>query len=53
MKAGHITSDERDALSEIYDYNPLLFDYVIKRTIKPPKTKQAFSPAIFVKPRFL
>ncbi len=37
---GFITSEERSALNEIYDYNPLLFDFVLKRTMRHPETKQ-------------
>jgi predicted TIM-barrel fold metal-dependent hydrolase len=35
---GYITKAERKQLNEIYDYNPLLFDYVLKRTIKIKST---------------
>ncbi len=48
VKYGMITQEERQYLNEIYDYNPMLFDYVVKRTIKHPETKQGFSPAVFV-----
>ena len=37
---GFITGEERTALNEIYDYNPLLFDFVLKRTMRHPETKQ-------------
>ena len=33
-KNNHITSDDKKALDMIYRYNPLLFDFVVKRTIK-------------------
>jgi predicted TIM-barrel fold metal-dependent hydrolase len=46
--AGFITSEERSALNEIYDYNPLLFDFVLKRTIRHPETKQKFAPSVFM-----
>ncbi len=45
---GFITSDERAALNEIYDYNPLLFDFVLKRTIRHPETKQKLAPSVFM-----
>lgn len=34
--AGFVTADERAALNEIYDFNPLLFDFVMKRTVRGP-----------------
>jgi predicted TIM-barrel fold metal-dependent hydrolase len=36
LDAGLITESERGLLDEIYDYNPLLYDFVMKRTIKGP-----------------
>ena len=45
---GFITSEERTALNEIYDYNPLLFDFVLKRTMRHPETKQKLSPSVFM-----
>ena len=45
---GFITSEERSALNEIYDYNPLLFDFVLKRTMRHPETKQKLSPSVFM-----
>jgi hypothetical protein len=33
---------------EIYDYNPLLFDSALKRTIKVPGTEQRLPKAIFM-----
>lgn len=46
-KKGYITKEERKILNEIYDYNPLLFDYLVKRTIRHPRTGDKFSPRIF------
>ena len=45
---GFITAAERQALNEIYDYNPLLFDFVLKRTIRHPETQQKFLPSVFM-----
>jgi len=45
---GFISAEERDALNEIYDINPLLFDLVLKRTIVDPKTRRKFSPEVFM-----
>ncbi|MCB1190130.1 MAG: amidohydrolase [Leptospiraceae bacterium] len=49
VKDGFITEDEREFLNEIYNYNPLLFDFVLKRTLKHPTTKQKLSPSVFMK----
>jgi predicted TIM-barrel fold metal-dependent hydrolase len=48
VRSGFITAEERLALNEIYDYNPLLFDFVLKRTMRHPETKQKLSPSIFM-----
>jgi predicted TIM-barrel fold metal-dependent hydrolase len=45
---GFITSEERQALNEIYDYNPLLFDFVLKRTMRHPETKQKLAASVFM-----
>jgi uncharacterized protein len=47
-RGGFITAEEREAINEIYDYNPLLFDFVLKRTLRHPETRQKLSPAIFM-----
>jgi len=48
VKAGYISSDERDSLNEIYDYNPLLFDFVLKRTIRCPGTDRRLPTSLFM-----
>ena len=48
VKYGYITSDEAGALKEIYDYNPLLFDFVLKSTIKLPGTERRLPAAVFM-----
>ncbi len=48
VKSGHITAYERELLNEIYDFNPLLFDFVLKRTLKHSKTGQKFPDSIFM-----
>ena len=45
---GFITAEERRALNQIYDYNPLLFDFVLKRTIRHPETKQKLAASVFM-----
>lgn len=47
VKYGMITKQERKYLNEIYQYNPLLFDYVLKRTIRHPKTGAKFNSVVF------
>ena len=47
-KHGYITSDERAHLNEIYDYNPLLFDFVLKRNLKLPGTKKSLPASVFM-----
>ena len=47
-KLGYIDSDETEALREIYHYNPLLFDFVLKRILKLPGTNQRLPPSIFM-----
>jgi len=45
---GFITPEERTALNEIYDYNPMLFDFVLKRTMRHPQTKQKLAASVFM-----
>lgn len=47
-KQGYITADERAWLNEIYDYNPLLFDFVLKRTIRLPGSERRLPASIFM-----
>lgn len=47
VKAGYINEVQRKSLNQIFDYNPLLFDFVIKRIIKSPDHGCKFSPKIF------
>jgi len=44
---GYITEDERTLLNEIYNYNPLLFDYAVKRTLRSPDEKKQFQACVF------
>ena len=48
VKQGYITQSEGECLKEIYDYNPLLFDFVLKRTLKLPGTSKALPASIFM-----
>jgi predicted TIM-barrel fold metal-dependent hydrolase len=47
-KQRYITNQERACLNEIYDYNPLLFDFVLKRALKVPGTEQRLPASIFM-----
>jgi uncharacterized protein len=44
-----ITAKERKALNEIHRVNPLLFDFVLKRTLRRPGTDKGFAPEIFTR----
>jgi predicted TIM-barrel fold metal-dependent hydrolase len=48
VKQGYINTDEADSLKEIYDYNPLLFDFVLKRSLKLPGTSKGFPASVFM-----
>jgi predicted TIM-barrel fold metal-dependent hydrolase len=45
---GFLSAKERAALNEIYDYNPLLFDLALKRTVHHPKTGERFPALVFL-----
>lgn len=53
VKQGYITKEERACLNEVYDYNPLLFDFVLKRTIKLPGTNKHLPTSVFMANREL
>lgn len=48
VKQGYINNSEAESLKEIYDYNPLLFDFVLKRTLTLPGTTRSFPASIFM-----
>jgi len=48
VNGGYLNATEREHLNEIYDYNPLLFDFVLKRTIKLPGTEKRLPPSVFM-----
>lgn len=48
VKQGYLSSDERICLNEIYDYNPLLFDFTLKRTIRLPGSQKQLPASIFM-----
>jgi len=45
---GLVTEGERELLNEIYDFNPLLFDFVFKRTVRLPGRERGFPPEVFM-----
>jgi predicted TIM-barrel fold metal-dependent hydrolase len=47
VELGMITSVERRALNEIWRLNPLLFDFVLKRTLKDPATRRQWPSTLF------
>jgi predicted TIM-barrel fold metal-dependent hydrolase len=47
VRAGYIDAEEGASLREIYGFNPLLFDYVLKRRLKLPGTKRRLPPSLF------
>ncbi len=49
VKHGLITKEERKLLNEIYKYNPILFDFVVKRTIRKPGTGEMLPANVFIK----
>ena len=48
LRMGAITAGERRALNEIYDYNPLLFDFVLKRTLRDAAGQPLLATEIFM-----
>jgi uncharacterized protein len=49
VEFGFITPKEQKVLQEIYDYNPLLFEFAVKRTVRWNEKK--FSDSIFMENR--
>ena len=45
---GFITDEERGFLNEIYDYNPMLYDFAIKRTLRHPETGARLPLSLFL-----
>ena len=45
-----ISDDEKQQLNEIYAYNPILFDFVLKRTIKSPHSGNKLLKDAFITP---
>lgn len=49
VEQGFVTEQESELLNEIYDYNPLLFDFVMQRIVRHPQSAGRFSDSIFQK----
>ena len=47
-RAGYIADDARAPLREIYGFNPLLFDFVLKRLLKLPGTDRRLPAGVFM-----
>lgn len=52
-RASFITREQRAQLNEIYDFNPLLFDFVLKRCLVRPGTNKSLPAALFLRNRTL
>lgn len=52
VELGYIDETQRQLLNEIDRHNPLLFDFVLKRTVRGPGGAQ-FAPSVFMPPRQL
>ena len=48
VNGGYLGASERESLNEIYGYNPLLFDFVLKRTLKLPGTERRLPASVFM-----
>jgi predicted TIM-barrel fold metal-dependent hydrolase len=53
VKYGYLASTDAGNLKEIYQYNPLLFDFVLKRALKLPGTERRLPAALFMTNRAL
>ena len=47
-RAGFITATERALLNELYEFNPLLFDFMVKRTVRAPGHGEKFPASVFM-----
>jgi predicted TIM-barrel fold metal-dependent hydrolase len=53
VKYGYLQPSDAGNLKEIYQYNPLLFDFVLKRALKLPGTERRLPSALFMTNRAL
>jgi len=47
VRAGYLDEGEASLLREIYGFNPLLFDFVLKRRLKLPGTQRRLPASVF------
>lgn len=47
-RAGYVDAAERAPLREIYGFNPLLFDFVLKRRLRLPGTQRRLPASLFL-----
>ncbi len=52
-RLGLITPEERRALNEVYNCNLLLFDFLLKRALRDPKTGNRFAASVFLENKAL
>jgi uncharacterized protein len=45
VRQGYITAEEREGLNAIFDYNPVAFDFAVKRCLRAPTPEGAHDPA--------
>jgi len=50
LELGYITENEKELLNEIYDFHPILFHFVLMRTLKHPQTKKKLGSKAFQLP---
>src|SRR5207237_1063634 len=48
LDGGYINADERASLREIYGFNPLLFDFTLKRCLRLPGTNKRLPATVFM-----
>ena len=48
LQAGYINAEERASLRELYGFNPLLFDFVLKRCLRLPGTNRRLPARVFM-----
>ena len=48
VRRGYLAPEEKRPLAEIWAANPLLFDYVLKRRVRHPRTGARFPPEVFL-----
>ncbi len=47
VEAGYLDAADADPMREIYDHNPLAFDFALKRALRSPATGRGFADVVF------